>query len=143
MIRAVVDVNVLVSTIIGPLGLSRQVVLAWEAGAFAAITADGIIREVEEKLRLPRIARRYHIAQGDVRWMFDLLQTHAEMVTVAPEECLAVTGDPEDDYVLATGRLARAEYLVTGDRGLLELGHYAGMAIVTPRTFLEILHWER
>ena len=50
-----------------------------------------------------------------------------------------MTGDPEDDYVLATGRLARADYLVTGDRGLLDLVAYAGMRIVTPRAFVELL----
>ncbi len=41
--------------------------------------------------------------------------------------------------VLATGRLARADYLVTGDRGLLALGSYESMAIVTPREFVTVL----
>lgn len=52
-------------------------------------------------------------------------------------------GDPEDDLVLATGRLARADYLVTGDRGLLELGSYEGMEIVTPRQFIALLESDR
>ena len=52
---------------------------------------------------------------------------------VAAPEGAVVTGDPVEDLVLATCRLAHADYLVTGDRGLLELGSYAGTAIVTPR----------
>jgi predicted nucleic acid-binding protein len=34
MIRAVVDVNVLVSALIAPLGFSRRVLTAWEQGQF-------------------------------------------------------------------------------------------------------------
>ncbi len=61
------------------------------------------------------------------------------MIAVPLEEHLPVTGDPEDDLVLATGRLASAGYLVTGNAGLLALAQYAGMQIVSPRAFLEIL----
>jgi predicted nucleic acid-binding protein len=42
MIRAVVDVNVLISSILGPLGFSRQVILAWVAGRFRAVASEGI-----------------------------------------------------------------------------------------------------
>ncbi len=95
--------------------------------------------EVEVKLRLPRIANRYHIGEEETRWVFRLLQTQAEPIIVPFRERQVVTGDPEDDYVLATGRLARAEYLVTGDAGLLALRQYEGMQIVTPRTFLTLI----
>jgi predicted nucleic acid-binding protein len=88
MIRAVIDVNVLVSAILGPLGLPRQVILSWSASQFAVVTSEGIT---------------------------------------------------EDDLVLATGRLAKADYLVTGDKGLLELEEHERMRIVSPRQFLEIL----
>ena len=58
MIKAVVDVNVLVSAIIGPLGHSRGVALAWEAGRFKVVSSAGMIGKLEEKLSLPRITRR-------------------------------------------------------------------------------------
>ena len=44
-----------------------------------------------------------------------------------------VIDDAEDDYVQATGRLARADYLVTGDKGLLALRQYVGTKIITPK----------
>jgi putative PIN family toxin of toxin-antitoxin system len=120
MIRAVIDVNVLVSAIIGPLGYSRQVAVAWEAGRFHAISSAGIIAQLEEKLSLPRIVRRYSIDTAvAIRWIQLLLSSQAEFILVPLQERLPITGDPEDDYVLATARLARAEYLITGDKGLL------------------------
>ena len=69
----------------------------------------------------------------------DLLSSYAQMVTVPAHEMPVVTGDPEDNLVLATSRLAQADYLVTGDRGLLRLGTYAGIAIESPRELMAIL----
>jgi putative PIN family toxin of toxin-antitoxin system len=142
MIVAVLDVNVIISAVLGALDFSRQVIDALRAGRFVAVTSTGIMSEVETKLRLPRISRRYHLTELDVAWALELLTTFAQVVTVPEHERLVVTGDPEDDGVLATGRLARAAYLVTGDRGLLQLGAYAGMTIVTPREFVTILDQE-
>lgn len=140
MIRAVIDVNVLLSAIIGPLGFSRQIVLAWQAGRFVAISSAGIISELAEKLALPRIQRRYSIeSPQDILWLQVLLANQAELIIVPPEERLPVTGDPEDDYVLATARLAQAEYLVTGDHRLLDLRQYQGVRMVTPREFVQLL----
>ena len=143
MILAVLDVNVIISAVLGALGFPRLVVKALRAGRFVAATSAGIIAEVETKLRLPRISRRYHLTETDVAWAVELLTTFAQDVTVPAHEVPAVTGDPEDDLVLATGRLVHADYLVTGDRGLLDLGSYAGMKIVTPREFMGLLHPER
>ncbi|MFN8556542.1 MAG: hypothetical protein U0531_04040 [Dehalococcoidia bacterium] len=49
---------------------------------------------------------------------------------------LTITGDPEDDAVLATARLGQVDYLVTGDRGLLALGNHSGVGIIRPRDLL-------
>jgi uncharacterized protein len=140
MIRAVIDVNVLVSAILGPLGFSRRVVLAWEAGEFDAISSEGIISELEEKLSQPRITRRYNVdSPADIRWIEALLRTQADVIVVAAAQIQTVTRDPEDDLVLATARLAGAHYLVTGDKRLLELADHEGTKIVTPKEFIELL----
>jgi uncharacterized protein len=140
MIRAVIDVNVLLSSILGPLGFSRRVILAWAAGQFRALTSEGIYTTLEEKLALPRIARRYNVNTAeDIRWIQGLLRIEAERIIIPLAERLSVTGDPEDDYVLATARLGQAKYLVTGDRGLLDLRQYQETQILTPRAFFELL----
>lgn len=52
----------------------------------------------------------------------------------------AVTHDPDDDYVLAYALIGAADYLVTGDKGLLALqGLIDGLEIVTPAQFVELL----
>lgn len=138
MTAAVVDVNVLISAVVGPLGFSRQVLAAWQEEKITLLTAQGILTELDEKLRLPRIRKSLPNPEENHRWILQLLQTQAQMILVPPAECLPVTGDPEDDYVLATVRLSKAEYLVTGDRGLLSPREYAGAKIVSPKEFVEL-----
>jgi putative PIN family toxin of toxin-antitoxin system len=139
MIAAVLDVNLLISSVIAPFGFSRQIVAAWENARFTVFISEGIIAEIDDKLRLPRISRRYRVAEEDIVHITDSVRTNAQFVTVPPHELIAVTGDPEDDYVLATARLAGADYLVTGDHGLLRLGRYEGTRIVSPKDFMAIL----
>lgn len=50
-----------------------------------------------------------------------------------------VATHPEDDLVLATAISGSADYLVTGDRQLRQLGSFQGVVIVSPRTFLDLL----
>ena len=50
-----------------------------------------------------------------------------------------VATHPEDDLILATAVSGHADYLVTGDRQLLQLGSYQGVRILSPRAFLELL----
>ncbi|MBI2761125.1 MAG: putative toxin-antitoxin system toxin component, PIN family [Chloroflexi bacterium] len=139
MPAAVLDVNVFVSAIIAPLGIPRQLWLAWQADRFSLIASEHIIITTMDRLRLPRIARRYGLTDTDAQVFGATVRAGATMVPVLPADIVHVTGDPEDDTVLATARLAQVEYLVTGDRGLLDLGTYEGIDIVTPRQFLVVL----
>lgn len=49
-----------------------------------------------------------------------------------------VCRNSDDDQVLATAHSGGAEAIVTGDRDLLDLGSFEGIAILTPRQFLEL-----
>ena len=48
-----------------------------------------------------------------------------------------VTADPDDDIFLRCAKVADASYVISGDNHLLDLGVYAGIPIVTIRSFLE------
>jgi predicted nucleic acid-binding protein len=51
----------------------------------------------------------------------------------------AVCRDPDDDWVLATALAGEAEAIVSGDEDPLILGEHAGIAILSPRRFLELV----
>lgn len=50
-----------------------------------------------------------------------------------------IVADPDDDVVVGTALAARADLLVTGDRGLLDIGAYQGVRIVSVSEALRII----
>lgn len=139
MTSVVLDVNVMISALISVSGFSRKVLKAWQEEKIILFSSEGILTELDEKLKLPRIRKWLSSPDENHRWILQLLKTQAQIILVPPSESLPITGDPEDDYVLATVRLSQVEYLVTGDQGLLRLEGYAGAKIVSPKAFIELL----
>ena len=137
MTRAVVDTNVLVSGVIVPRGAPRRILEAWLAGQLTLVTSEAIIVEVARVLRYPRIYRRYHLAEDDVVAVVDSLMTDAQVVTGLYE--VQKSTDPAGDMFLACALEGRADFLVSGDRRLLEIGSYHGVPIVTPQEFVAVL----
>ena len=138
--KIVADVNVIVSATIAPLGMSRSILTAWREGRLELVTSDGMIAEVEQKLRYPRIGGKYRLTDDDIRTVVATLRTQAQVVAVPLGAIRDITGDPEDDYVLATAVVqGQVDYLVTGDRGLLQLGRHEGIQILSPRQLFELL----
>jgi predicted nucleic acid-binding protein len=58
---------------------------------------------------------------------------------VRPSPTARLAPDPDDDVVIGTARAARADYVVTGDKGLLSVGTYEGGRIVTVSEALELI----
>lgn len=50
-----------------------------------------------------------------------------------------VCDDEEDDLVLATAIAGGVRYLVSGDKGMRNIGRYQDVTILTPRAFLNLL----
>lgn len=134
MIKAVVDANVVISSVIAPLGPSRRVFNAWRGGTFVLVTSPGILEEVSRRLAHPRIAKRYFITDEDRIAVLGLLAAEATITPGTRE--ISVTRDPTDDKVIAAALETGAGYIVTGDKDLLTLGEYQGVAILTPARFL-------
>src|SRR3954471_20977621 len=143
MIRAVIDLNVIISALIVPRGMVYHTWAAWLAGQFTLVISEGMILELAGKLAEPRIARRYGVTPREIHYVTSLLRGHGSLVAVPDEAIRPVTGDPEDDLVLATSRLGQADYLVTRDQGLLDLGRHDATTILSPYDFLRLLPRDR
>jgi uncharacterized protein len=66
-----------------------------------------------------------------------------ESVAAPVEAPEAVTGDPDDDLILACATAAEVEVLVSGDRKhLLPVGERGGVRILTPQALLAELRGE-
>ena len=116
--RAVLDVNVLISALLSPGGAPAALVLAWQRGVFELIVSDALLRELERALAYPRLRQR--IQQADAERFVAVLGANA---TVAPDPDPPYahhSADPADDYLLALAASVSA-MLVSGDGHLLAL----------------------
>jgi putative PIN family toxin of toxin-antitoxin system len=91
-----------------------------------------IIREFEDVLARPRFGLR----REQVMHIVALLRDSSEIVEPG-EGISVVVDDSDDDRVLEAAKAAGAEFIVSGDRHLLDLREWAGIQILSPRDFLE------
>jgi uncharacterized protein len=138
MIRAVLDANVIVSGVIREADPPGQLLKgALEGGSLRSWRPGPCCR------RWPKSCGRQR--SGDHQWdqaqllaLIARLHRHSQM-TPGKLQVRVIADDPDDNAVLACAKEGNAAYIVTGDRDLLSLGDYEGIAIVTPVQFLRTL----
>ena len=138
MIRTVLDVNVFVSAAIVEGGAHDRIVRAWRENRIAVIISPVMIEDLADVLKRRHIRRRYRITDHDAGRFLRVVRSYATIVP-GRVEVAVVKKDPDDDAVIAAAVEGAADYIVTGDPHLLEIGSYAGIRIVTPAQFWRIL----
>lgn len=115
--RAVLDVNVLVSALLSRAGSPGRLIALWLGGAFELVVSEALLAELDRALTYPKL--REHIGREDAADFLELLRSTASIFADA-EHPDHVSGDPGDDYLVALAS-ASASILVTGDSHLLVL----------------------
>lgn len=139
MLRAVLDTNVFVSSLLVKEGLPAQVLNAWRERQYVLVISPALIAEIRDVLKYPRIRRKYNLTNEDVEQLIALLEQDGLLVPGDAEVTGAIPEDPKDEMVLACALDGQVDLIVSGDRHLLDLGKYQGIPILTPREFLERL----
>jgi putative PIN family toxin of toxin-antitoxin system len=134
-VRAVIDPNVLVSAAISPAGPPRQILTAWTDERFELIASPTLLAELAKVLARSKF-RRY-ISAALVTELIDGLSEDAVIVKDPPDPP-GISPDPDDDYLIALARAVGADYIVSGDRDLLDLTD-PHPPVLTPRQFLDVL----
>lgn len=132
--RAVLDVNVLISAILSPTGTPARLLLAWQAGAFELVVSPALLDELRRALAYPKLRRLIPMAEAEafVAWL-------AEAATLAPDPGdppPVRSPDPGDDYLITLAAALDA-MLVSGDSHLL--GMADAFPVHAPARFLSML----
>ncbi len=136
--RAVVDTNVFVARLLSPTGAPAQVSDLWEAGAFELVVSEPILTEYARVLAYPHLAARLRLDAAAIAELIAALRQFA--ILVEPTEPLTVIrDDPHDDKFLECAVAGGAEYVVSGDKHMLQLGEYCGIQILPPAAFATLL----
>lgn len=136
--RVLCDTNVLVSAFIAG-GPPSRVIEAAIDGRIKLVVANPVLGELERVLTVK--LRFEHERVHEIRLLLiDLAGAVAATPSKTPE---AITGDPDDDVVLACGVEAGVQIIVSGDRRhLLPVGEYRGIRIIAPQALLAELAGE-
>jgi len=134
--RAVIDTNVLISALISPNGTPGRILRHLEE--FTIISSSTLVAELVRVLHYKHIAKRYVLDERKIDMFLERLGPVTELVGI-PQTTPRVSRDPDDDKFLACAIAGRADYVVSGDQHLLEIGEYKDVRILTPFQFLALL----
>lgn len=130
--NVLVDTNIVVSALIRD-GLPRRVVeeIVGHDDWFWIVTSD-IEKEYREVLARPKFK-----IPSDIQQSFSNL---IEIVTirVQPVRSPAFPRDPKDEIFIGAALASEADYLITGDKDLLDLQHLASTQILSPANFARL-----
>lgn len=137
--KAVLDTNILVASVITK-GLSKEIVTLLIQKRFHSATCNHIVGEFVRVMHdeFPEIdesiANRFlRVFLSNCEFIDDdVLQRH--LVRGAAKD------DPDDDAVIACALASKSRFLVTRDKGLLEMKRFRKAKIVHPSEFLSIMN---
>lgn len=130
--RAVLDTNVIVSAVLRTHGPCARIVDVLAGGAFDLCVDQRILSEYDSVLRRPELG----IASGDVQAVMELLRHVALPVAAAP---LPVRLPDPDDLLFLEVAAAADAFLTTGNARHFPKKSRAGVTVVSPKEFLELL----
>lgn len=128
--RVVIDTNVFISSFFG--GKPRKVIDLWKKGVITICLTPYIIEEYIDVLR------RLGLEEGpEIGELLDLLAQgyHISFITKTPSLKI-VRKDPADDKLIECAVAAKAEAIISGDKGLKVIKDYMGIKILSPEEFL-------
>jgi putative PIN family toxin of toxin-antitoxin system len=117
-VRAVLDVNVLISAVLSPRGAPGRLLAAWRNGAFELVVSPLLLAELRRALGYPKLVRLVSAADADA--FVALLGGTAEVAADPPGPPPVRSADPKDDYLAALAAAERA-VIVSGDSHLTDL----------------------
>jgi len=133
-LRVVLDTNVLVSGLAYPASVPGRIIAAWRHGSIEVLLSAYILDELRRVL--PRLAHRHGVSTAEIDDLVDVLSIQAELIEPLQAQDAALR-DPDDGPVLgslvAALAVADVDYLITGDKDLLQLADR--YPIVDPATF--------
>lgn len=127
--RWVLDTNVVVSGLLWN-GAPAQLIEAARADEVELFTSRVLLAELTRILRRAKFDKA--IAASGMS-LDVLVLGYADIATLVTPEAIPATvlNDPDDDHVLACALATKADYIVSGDRHLLDLKEHQGIRIVT------------
>ena len=130
------DTNVVVSALLWD-GVPRRLLKVGRAEGVVLYSSSPLLAELSDVLSRPKFTNKIAASLLSVDQLVDLYAELIDLVLPVPTPRLAP--DPDDDVVIGTALAAKADYVVTGDKGLLSVGTYEDGRIVSVSEALQLV----
>jgi hypothetical protein len=135
--RLVLDTNIYVSNLISEKGNPAKIVRWWLEGEFDVLVSQPIIDEMLRVSGYERIQKKY--AQVREKRLEYAALIAEQALWIEPQEKLdVIAADESDNRYVECAVAGGAQYIITGDEHLLELGEYEGIRVLTPAAFVAL-----
>ena len=134
----VLDTSVIISALLSAEGPPAQIIDLWEAGVFDVAISTPLLDELKRALDYPQVKKFQKMTPDEINTLLGRWSTLS--VYVEPEVALEVVeDDPDDNRVLECAVAAKVNYIISGDKHLLDLGEYRGIEVLPPAGFIVLL----
>ncbi len=128
-IKVIFDTNIWISFLIGNrLGNIKRHIAD---GGITIITTEQLLLEIKTVTKREKLKK--YFPKDSVKELIELLNIIAENVEVKPVHSFC--RDPKDNFLFDLIDFSKADYLVTGDKDLLEHNPFKTAQILTPNEF--------
>lgn len=129
--KVVLDTNVYLSGIIFG-GNSRHILDIAIKGKIAVVTSPVILLEISDKLK-----NKFHWNKEQIIVTIKSIAKSSEVVT--PKEKLQIVKkDSSDNKIIEVAVEANTDFIISGDKHLLDIKKYQNIRIISPAQFLAI-----
>tara|TARA_Y100000310_G_scaffold297633_1_gene330799 strand:- start:173 stop:592 length:420 start_codon:yes stop_codon:yes gene_type:complete len=134
--RIVLDTNLHISGLIRKIGTPADILRLWRNGKFEIAISKEIAKEIFDVLNRPHIKDKYSLDNEDIFSYMNLLKKQAFLVN-GGLKLDVVKDDPDDNMILECAVESKADFIVSGDKHLLNLREYEGISILNAGEFLK------
>lgn len=139
MIRVVLDTNVLVSAVLVPESIPAKILSMVKDDKIELVFSPFALAEVLRVFRYPKLISLMKTRSVDPEEAEDFIKalSFISLITLGGIRGENISGDPNDDRFLACAVESEAQFIVSGDRHLIDLKSFQGIPIVTPAEFIK------
>jgi len=131
--RVVIDTNIYISAIFWN-GKPREVIDLGRDGKITIFTSLDIENEIAGKLKTT-----FKLAGEDVNQILLDFSTFTLPIRIN-KQLIVVQDDPDDNKFIECAVECRANYIISGDRHLLNLKEYEGIKLIKSSEFLKVYY---
>ncbi|MBI5195668.1 MAG: putative toxin-antitoxin system toxin component, PIN family [Nitrospirae bacterium] len=132
--KVVLDTNILVSALIFKGELSKIADL-WEKGRIAPVFSRETFEEFRTVLEYPK----FSLTGREIKMIIEEEVLPFFEVVEISDKISGVCRDPADDKFIACALASSADFIVSGDNDLLNIGKYKSVRIIAAAEFLKMI----